>query len=86
MQSTYSESQSQHFEECCIVHLERQVGSRYFVTAANASKALFLTPAALDFLQFNGVSATTGSEQERNLYIKLQDPCVLASLKADALH
>lgn len=42
----------------------------------------FLSTAALEFLQFNGVSATTGNKLERELYIKLQDP---ACLKADAL-
>ena len=33
------------------VHLARQVGSRYFVTAHNAAKMIFLREAALSFLE-----------------------------------
>ena len=67
MQSTHPQTKSQYFKDCCKVRLERQVGSRYFVTAANASRALFLAPAALEYLQFNGVSATTGNKLECSL-------------------
>ena len=84
LQSTRSNDKSEYFQQCRSVHLERQVGSRYFVIAANASKALFLMPAALEFLKFKGVSATTGNKLEKELYSKLQEPSLLASLKADA--
>ena len=67
------------------VRLERQVGSRYFVTAANGSKALFLACAALEYFKFNGVSETNGNKLEKELYLKLQDQFLLASIKADAL-
>ena len=75
----------QYYKECIKVRLARQVGSRYFVTAANASKAFYLVPAAIDFLQFNGKSETSGNRLESELYLQLQDPTILALLKADAL-
>ncbi len=84
LQSACLNDNSEYFQKCRSVHLERQVGSRYFVTSANASRALVLAPAALEFLKFNGVSATTGNKLEKELYSKLQKPSLLASLKADA--
>ena len=79
------DSEDQYYKEWLQVHLKRQVGSSYFVTASNASKAFYLVPAAIEFLQFNGVSDTTGNKLERYLYVQLQDPTMLALLKADAL-
>ena len=79
------DSEDQYYKECIKVRLARQVGSRYFVTAANASKAFYLVPAAIDFLQFNGIRETSGNRLERELYLQLQDPTILALLKADAL-
>lgn len=32
-----------YYHQCCAVRLERQIGNRYFVTAANATKIFFLT-------------------------------------------
>ena len=43
---------------------------------ANASKA------AIEFLQFIGISKT---KLEKELFVQLQDPTILALLKADAL-
>ena len=71
--------------KCLTVRLERQVGCRYFVTAANGSKALFLDCAALEYFKFNGVTETNGNKLEKELYLKLQDQFLLASIKADAL-
>ena len=79
------DSEDQYYKECVKVRLARQVGSRYFVTAANASKAFYLVPAAIEFLQFNGISDTSGNRLEKELYVQLQDPTILALLKADAL-
>ena len=82
----YKDSEDQYYKEYVKVHLARQVGSRYFVTAANASKAFYLAPAAIEFLQFiNGITNTTGNKLEEELYQQLQDPNILALLKVDAL-
>jgi len=43
-------SSDSYYQLCSKVKLERQVGSRYFVTASNASKILFLREAAVEFL------------------------------------
>ena len=70
-----------YFKQCTDIHLERQVGSRYFVTAVNASKALFLATAAVEYLK----SFTAGNRLERDLLVQLQDPDLLAQLKTDAI-
>ena len=79
------DSEDQYYNECLKVHLARQIGSRYFVTAYNASKAFYLVPAAIEFLQFIGISNTSGNKLEKELYMQLQDPTILSLLKADAL-
>ena len=48
---------------------QRQVGSRYFVTASNAAK-IFLKEAALHFLEFSGKS--NGNRLEKDVYEKLK--------------
>ncbi len=76
--------QSQLYYQCCAtVTLERQVGSRYFVTAANAAKIIFLKEAAIEYLKYN--SKDTGNKLEREVFKKLGDPEQLAMLKCDAL-
>ena len=85
LQATCTSENSSYYQECRNIRLERQIGSRYFVTAANAGRILFLAPAALDFLVFNGKSSTTGNKLEKDLYVKLQEQRLLAALKADAL-
>ena len=72
-----------YYSSCANTTLERQVGSRYFVSAANAAKILFLKKAALEFLEYTGKSQ--GNKLEKEVYHKLQDPTVLVQLKADAL-
>lgn len=81
-ESTSSEIVS-YYEFCMKVSLERQVGSRYFVTACNAGKILFLQEAALEFLLYTGKDV--GNKLEQDVFRKLQDSQELAQLKADAL-
>lgn len=59
------------------------MGRRYFVTAANAGKILFLWEAATDFLVYSGKDK--GNKPESTLFQKLQDPVELAHLTADAI-
>ena len=63
--------------------MHRQVGSRYFVAAANGCKILFLKDAAVEFLKFTGKDC--GNKLERDVFTKLQDSIELAHLKADSL-
>jgi hypothetical protein len=67
-----------YYEKCTQIHLARQVGSRYFVSAYNAAKIIFLRMAALE-RQFKR------NKLEKEVYAKLQDPSVITSLKADGL-
>ena len=76
--------QAEYYTVCAKVSLDRQVGSRYFVTAHNAAKMMLLVQAARDFLEYSGKS-TDGNRLECDVYRKLQDPEELSRLKADAL-
>ena len=58
--------------------------NRYFVSASNASKIIFLIPAAIKFLEFTGKS-TGGNKLEKSVYGKLEDPKLVGALKADAI-
>ena len=69
-----------YYQACAKVHLHRQVGSRYFVTAANACKIVFLKDAAIEFLKFTGRESGNS-----DVFTKLQDSMELAHLKADSL-
>ena len=62
-------------QSCSQVLLERQVGSRYFVSALNAAK---IAKASLKFLEYT--VKDSGNNLERTVYNKLRDPT-----KADAL-
>ena len=42
MSSTCNSSEALYYRQCMKITLDRQVGSRYFVSAANAGKVLFL--------------------------------------------
>ena len=79
----YSTEDQQYYKLCTQVLLERQVGSRYFVSASNASKIFFLAKASVEFLEYTGKNS--GNNLERTVYKKLQDPEELSRLKADAL-
>ncbi len=74
---------SKYYHSCIGVQLERQVGSRYFVSAANATKISFLAEAAIEFLKYTGKDE--GNNLEKTLYRKLHDAEELARLKADAI-
>ena len=73
-----------YYQTCPKVKLHRQVGSRYFVSAGNATKILFLRNAALEFLKFTGEDRV-GNKLERDVFAVLQDPNELDHLKADSL-
>ena len=48
--STLSEKSQVYYRSCAGVTLDRQIGSRYFVSAANAAKIVLLNEAAVHFL------------------------------------
>ena len=48
-----------YYQLCTKLRLDRQVGSRYFVTVSNTRKILFFREAAIDFLQYAGKVLTT---------------------------
>lgn len=47
-----SPEDSCYYQTCAQISLERQVGNRYFVSAANATRILFLVKAAIEYLQY----------------------------------
>ena len=49
-----SPEDSCYYQTCTQISLERQVGNRYFVSAANAMRILFLVNAAIEYLQYTG--------------------------------
>ena len=75
---------SVYYKSCGSLVLDRQIGNRYFVTAANATKVLFLRKAAISFLEFTGRNIN-GNKLDKDLYVKLKDPNELVQLKADGL-
>lgn len=83
-QSGNATHNGEYFRSCANVTLHRQVGSRYFVSASNASKIIHLKDAAISFLTFTGKDEV-GNRLEKEVYSKLHDPLELAALRADAL-
>ena len=73
-----------YYQTCCNISLSRQIGSRYFVTSHNATKILFLSNAAIEFLEFTNKS-NDGNKLEKDVFCKLMDSCVIDLLKVDAL-
>ena len=73
----------QYYQLCAKVILDRQVGSRYFVSASNAAKIFFLAEAAKEFLDYTGKA--NGNKLEQVLYEKLNNTVELSRLKADGL-
>ena len=53
------------------------------MSASNSDKILFLTKAAITFLEYTG--RCSGNKLEKTVYEKLKDPVRLAGLKADSL-
>ena len=72
-----------YYQLCSNVVLDRQVGSRYFVSASNACKIFFLANAATEFLEYTGKDK--GNNLEQTVYSKLRSAPDLSRLKADAL-
>ena len=81
-ESLCNSSEANYYQQCEKIKLDRQVGSRYFVTAANSGKILVLREAAISFLKYAGKEK--GNKLEQSVFQKLQDPLELAHLKADA--
>ena len=73
-----------YYQACKSVSFDRQVGSRYFVSASNAVKIYFLKEVALHFLRYTGKSET-GNKLETTVYRKLLDVTEITYLKADCL-
>lgn len=74
------EKDADYFKSCLNVTLDRQIGSRYFVTASNA---MFLKD-AISFLEYT-FKNVKGNKLERDLYSKLKDPKELVLVKMDGL-
>lgn len=72
-----------YYLRCANTTLERQIGSRYFVSAANSAKILYLRAAAIEFLEYSGKHS--GNKLEREVYHKLQDEAIVSQLRADSL-
>lgn len=72
-----------YYQECESITFERQVGSRYFVSAVNAGKILFMAPLAVEYLEYTGKDS--GNKLEKSVYSRLKNPQELACLKADAI-
>ena len=81
--STCTDDDRAYVQACSEVRMHRQVGSKYFVAAANGCKILFLKDAAVEFLKFTGKDC--GNKLERDVFTKLQDSIELAHLKVDSL-
>ena len=67
---TPNEDDLAYYRACRDITLDRQVGSRYFVTASNASKLFFLKDAVIKFLDYTG--KCNGNRLERDVYAKLK--------------
>ena len=83
-EKSISEQKLKYYQRCYELQLERQVGNRYFVTACNASKIIFLVPAALEFMEYTG-KYDSGNKLEKELYQKLKDEEEIIQLLVDSL-
>ena len=72
--------ESDYYKVCQSVSLDRQVGSRYFVTASNAAKSSFLRKAAKQYLNL-----FRKNKLKVDVYEKLNDDNNMAAAKADGL-
>ena len=73
-------SKLKYYQQCSELRLERQVGNRYIVTAANASIIIFLISSAIEFMEY------TGKHKYCNkLYQKLKDKNEIVQILADSL-
>ena len=72
------------YQQAATIKLQRQVGSRYFVTASNSARAFFLAPLATEYLQqLSKTKVLNRLEQE--VLNKLNSPSELAQLKLDGI-
>ena len=77
------EDHSAYFCCCSEITLKRQVGSRYFVSAANAMRIVLLRDAAIEFLKYS--AREDGTKLEKEVYEKLLDENQISFIKVDAL-
>ena len=68
MASQSSSSEASYYQQCAEVKMKRQVGSRYFVTAANSGKVLFLKEAAISLLKYT--RKEKGNKLEQSVFKK----------------
>ena len=80
---SFAPKKKEYYRCCASITLERQVGNRYFVTAANAAKILFLKDAAIHFLTYTGKDS--GNKLERDLLGKLLSEVEIAHLRIDGM-
>lgn len=73
----------EYYVSCAAIRFNRQIGSRYFVTAANAMKIIFVREAAIHFLKYTGKQ--NGNRLEKEVYRKLLDLDEMVLVRADAL-
>ena len=72
------------YEQAATIKLQRQVGSRYFVTASNAARAFYLAPIAAEYLDHLSTTKTL-NKLEQDVLKKLNNDSELAQLKLDGL-
>ena len=60
------EDKAHYYKKCIKISLDRQVRSRYFVTASNSGKLLFLQQAAIDYLQY--IDKSKGNKLEQRFF------------------
>ena len=72
---------TEYIEAAMKIKLERQVGSRYFVTSRNAGRIFFLAPCAAEYLR----SLERTKELERDVLRHMSTDVDRALLKADGI-
>ena len=72
------------YDDVQTIKLQRQVGSRYFVTASNAAKVYCLAPVAAEYLQ-NLSDRKALNKLEQELLNKLTNTSEMAQIKLDGL-
>lgn len=77
-------SRTIYLEKALKTNLERQIGSRYFVTAHNSARIFFLYAASLEFLEHLS-KVKILNRLEQYVLSKLRDPVMLCNVKIDGL-
>ena len=73
-----------YYESAQKVTLERQIGSRYYVTSRNAGRIHFLCRAMIAFLHERQLVKSL-NRLESTCLLKLRDPIIIATLKLEGL-